>query len=224
MRKLESSAKPIFDSCNVIKQWTIYQNDYFGPLWVADKHRKNGVVTKDFGGLVEQGNLLLTNLPILKTKNVFYYKQYSNYEDTTDFRLYDHPRAFIDVILEVGDKQLQIINVHGCWSVDKMGNDRTKQQTKALLESVRYDIPCIVVGDFNLLPQTNEIRILSNKLNNLIEKYNIKSTRPDFDDGLDKGNMVCDYIFVNDKVQVKDFSVIKTDISDHFPLILDFDI
>ena len=56
---------------------------------------------------------------------------------------------------------------------------------------------------------------------NLIEKYNIESTRPKFDDGLDKGNLICDYIFVNNKVKVKNFRVINTNISDHLPLILE---
>ena len=89
---------------------------------------------------------------------------------------------------------------------------------------IRKDIPVIVVGDFNLLPNTESIKILNNELINLIEKYDIKSTRPNFDDGLDSGNIVCDYIFVNDKIKVNDFKVIKTNISDHLPLLLDFDI
>lgn len=75
-----------------------------------------------------------------------------------------------------------------------------------------------------MLPNTESIELFNNELVNLIDKYNIKSTRPNFDDGLDKGNMVCDYIFVNDKIKVNDFKVIESNISDHLPLILDFDI
>ena len=75
-----------------------------------------------------------------------------------------------------------------------------------------------------MLPNTDSIKMLNNKLTNLIDKYNIKSTRPNFDDGLDKVNMVCDYIFVNDKVIVKNLMVIESNISDHLPLLLDFDI
>lgn len=96
--------------------------------------------------------------------------------------------------------------------------------TKTILENIRYDIPSIVVGDFNLLPETEEIKTLSNKMHNLIEKFNIKSTRPDFYDGLDKGNVVCDYIFVNDKVKVNNFNILNSNVSDHLPRILDFEI
>lgn len=126
--------------------------------------------------------------------------------------------------MKIGEKELQIINVHGTWNKDKIGNKRTKIQTKAILENIRYDIPCIVVGDFNLLPDTKEIKSLSSNLENLIERFNIKSTRPEFDDGLDKGNIVCDYIFVNNKVKVNNFCVVNSNVSDHLPLILDFDI
>ena len=92
------------------------------------------------------------------------------------------------------------------------------------LDNIREDIPVIVVGDFNLLPDTESIKILNDKLINLIEEYNIKSTRPTFDDGLDVGNLVCDYVFVNDKIVVNDLKVINSNISDHLPIILDFDI
>ena len=166
----------------------------------------------------------LTNFPILDSKNIFYYQEYASFDDTTNFRINDHPRAFTDTILKINEKELQIINVHGTWNADKKGNERTKLQTKAILEHVRKDLPCIVVGDFNLLPETTEIREISEKMLNLIDQFNIKSTRPEFDDGLDKGNMVCDYIFVNEKVKVNNFYVLNTTISDHLPLVLDFDI
>lgn len=224
MRKLDENVNPLYDSCNIIKNKTNYENSFFGALWVAERHMKNGVVTKEFGGNTEQGNQTLTSFPILKSNNIFYYKEYSKFEDTTNFREVDHPRAFTDVIINAKGKDLQIINVHGTWNKDKIGNERSKIQTKAILDNVRFDIPCIVVGDFNLLPDTTEIKQLSERLTNLIDKYNIKSTRPDFDDGLDTGNMVCDYIFVNDKVKVNNFFVIISDVSDHYPLVLDFEI
>lgn len=43
-------------------------------------------------------------------------------------------------------------------------------------------------------------------------------------DGLDHGEHVCDYIFLSRDIFVVDFSVIDTDISDHFPLLLEFEI
>lgn len=85
-------------------------------------------------------------------------------------------------------------------------------------------IPCIVLGDFNLLLNTKGIQLISDKMNDLIDKYSIKTTRPIFDDRLDKENLVCDYIFVNNKVKVNDFKVLNNNSSDHLPLLLDFEI
>ena len=224
VRKLDEDVYHIFDTCGYICRTTKYKNNFFGPLWLGRQRRGDGSLAIDFGGYAEQGNQFLTNLPIVEAKNIFFYQDYAIYEDATNFRRDDHPRAFTDVIVKVGEKELQIINIHGAWSVDKKGNARTKLQTKAILKRVRHDIPSIVVGDVNLLPDTKEIKKMSKKMTNLIDKYNIQSTRPDFDDGLDVGNLVCDYIFVNDKVKVNDFIVMDTNVSDHLPLILDFDI
>ena len=105
-----------------------------------------------------------------------------------------------------------------------MGNDRTQNQIDAILNRARKDIPCIIVGDFNLLPTSKYIKMLSDNYKNLIDKYKIKSTRPEFDDRLDKGNLVCDYVFVNNKVKVNDFYVLNSNASDHLPLVLDFDL
>lgn len=223
MRGIDSTVLDKYNNSNIIRLKTNFKYNFFGPLWIADHHEKNGIVS-DFGGLTEQGNEILSNYKIMKSSNCFYYKDYSIFSDTTNFRKEDHPRAIIDAIISINEKELQIINVHGIWNENKIGDKRTIEQSKFILSKIRNDIPCIVVGDFNLLPNTESIKILNNQLINLVEKYNIKSTRPIFDDGLDKGNTVCDYVFVNNKVQVNDFRVINSNVSDHLPLVLDFDI
>lgn len=224
MRKIEDSAFDRYNKSNLIKSNLDYNYSFFGPLWIANHHEKNNVISKDFGGLVEQGNEILSKYPIIQSENIFYYKNYSDFTDVTKFRQEDHPRAFENIILNVNSKKLQIINVHGIWNKDKTGDERTIKQSEIILSYVRNDIPCIITGDFNLLPNTKSIQKINQKMTNLIEKYNIHSTRPTFDDGLDKGNIVCDYIFVNDKVKINSFKVIESNVSDHFPLVLDFDI
>ena len=224
MRKVEKTVLEKYDSSNKIKENGNYKYSFFGPLWIANHHEKNKVITKKFGGLAEQGNEILSIYPIIQSYNIFYYKNYSNFTDVTNFKKEDHPRALLDIILYINGKKLQIINVHGIWTETKEGDERTINQSKFILSKIRKDIPCIVVGDFNLLPNTKSIKLMNQDLTNLIEKYNIKSTRPNFDDGLDKGNLVCDYIFVNDKVKVNNLKVINSNVSDHLPLILDFEI
>lgn len=224
MRKIDDNVFDKYKSSNIIKESLCYKNSFFGPLWVAKCHKKHNIITRDFGGLTEQGNEIISNHSIIESKNIFYHNTYSIFEETSKFREEDHGRAFTKSILEVNGKSLQIINVHGIWNENKLGNEKTINQINKILSNVRNDIPSIVTGDFNLLPESESIKIMESKMSNLITKYNILSTRPTFNDGLDKGDIVCDYIFINDKIKVNDFRVLNRNVSDHLPLVLDFDL
>lgn len=148
-----------------------------------------------------------------------------NFTDVTDFRNSDHARSVLQAIIQIGNEKLQILNIHGIWNKDKKGDKRTIAQSEFILKkALERDFPTIIVGDFNLNPESESIKMMDEKFLNLINLYGIKSTRPIVKDGLDVGNSVDDYVFVNHKIKVNNFQVINTDISDHYPLILDFEI
>ena len=198
---------------------------FFGPQWIADAMRKNGQMHRDFNGFVEQGNEIISKFPILNATNEFYHKHYSLELEWANFHTEDHSRCVQVAKLDVQGKHLQILNLHGLYSRDKKDSERTLHQCKYVLEAAkRRSIPTIIAGDFNLLPNTKSIGLLNKKFKNLINEYKIKSTRPDFEDELEKGSNIVDYIFVNNKIKVNNFEVINTNISDHLPLVLDFDV
>lgn len=227
IRHFDESVFDMYKSQKDIKE-IIGENlpySFFGPQWIADAMRKNGKMHRDFNGFVEQGNEIISKFPILNATNEFYYKHYSLELEWANFHTEDHPRCVQVIELDVKGKNLQILNLHGLYSRDKLDSERTLNQCKYILEiAKRKQIPTIIVGDFNLFPETKSIGILNKEFKNLINEFKIKSTRPDFDDGTDKGDNVVDYIFVNDKIKVNNFEVINTNISDHLPLLLDFDI
>jgi len=166
MRGIDNTVFDKYNNSSIIKHKTNFKYSFFGPLWIADHHEKNGIISKNFGGFTEQGNELLSNYPITKSSNRFYYKDYSIFSDTTYFRKEDHPRALLDSIININEKELQIICLHGIWNENKNGDKRTIEQSNFILSKIREDIPCIVVGDFNLLPNTESIKILNKKLIN----------------------------------------------------------
>lgn len=227
MRGIDNTVYDRYNNSKLIKEAVknTHKYDFYGALWVSDKHIKNGVVTKDFGGMAEQGNEIISRYPIIEASNNFFHKNYQIFRDTTAFRKTDHARAVVVAIVEINNQKLRLLNIHGIWNEGKIGDERTIKECEYLLSLIEDNtIPTIVVGDFNLNPQSKSIKILNKKLTNLIEKYNIKSTRPTVKDGLDVGNSVDDYIFVNDKIKVNNFEVKQTDASDHYPLILDFEL
>ena len=224
MNAVDDTCYESYKSKNYIEKIEGYKYSRFAPLFIADKITVNGEVYKDFGGKAEQGSLIISKYKIKEHYNQFYYNDYKYEYDATHFKEKDWCRSIQNTILEIDGKEVQIINVHGLWNKDKVGDERTIKQSLFILEHIRDDIPVIVAGDFNLLPNTESIEILNRRLINLIDKYNIKTTRPKFRDGLDIGDVICDYIFVNDLVKVNNLIVIKSDVSDHFPIVLDFDI
>ncbi len=203
----------------------IYPCSFFGPLWVTNKVVKNTKVTRDFGGYVEQGNELLSKYPIVTASNEFFYKSYELKYDWSDWEQTDHGRALLVTDLKIGENSLRILNIHGIWTASKQGDARTIRECEFIKEkAMEKKIPTIVVGDLNLLPSTKSVRILDSGLRNLINDYKIETTRPDFKDHLESGSNVVDYIFVNKMVKIKHFQTIKSDISDHLPLLTEFDL
>lgn len=200
---------------------------FFGPQWITNAMKFNGKMHRDFNGFVEQGNEVISKFPIISATNEHYYKNYSLELEWAHFYNDDHPRSVQIVELDINGKNLQILNLHGLYSRDKQDSDRTLKQCKYIIKAAkRKKIPTIIAGDFNLLPNTKSIKIIDEKFRNLIKEYNIASTVPDFDHDTEptKGKFVMDYIFVDDKIKVNNFGVIDTNISDHLPLNLNFEI
>jgi endonuclease/exonuclease/phosphatase family metal-dependent hydrolase len=227
VRHLEDTVYEEFRSKAGVEEMlgNLYPYNFFGPLWVTDAFRKEGKIHRDFGGHIEQGNQFLSKFEIVDGTNEHYYKTYSYAKDWTNWRQEDHGRAVLITEFDVDGKRLQVLNLHGIWTHDKRGDERTIAECEYVVKAAkRKDIPTIITGDFNLLPETGSIQILNKEFTNLISEYGITSTRPHFDDGTDKGNQVVDYIFVNDGIKVNNFEVPETDVSDHLPLILDFEI
>jgi endonuclease/exonuclease/phosphatase (EEP) superfamily protein YafD len=95
------------------------------------------------------------------------------------------------------------------------------RQTAIIINYIKQlDGAVILCGDFNLAPESESIKQYDSILQNLSAAHSLETTRS----LLTYKKEVCDYIFVNDKIEVKDFSMDQTIISDHNALILDFEV
>lgn len=203
----------------------VYPHAFFGPTWVGNAFKTPQAVSRDFGGHIEQGCELLSKFPITGGTNEFFYNHFAYMQDWSNWRQEDHGRSVLITMLDVEGNPLQILNLHGIWSADKLGDKRTEAQCRYIVEAAqRQTIPTIIAGDFNLLPNTPSIQIIDKHFRNLVSEFNIQTTTPDFDDGTDRGGHAIDYIFVNDLVKVTDFRVENVAISDHLPLVLEFEL
>ena len=162
--------------------------------------------------------LVRTELPIHKEGEVFVH-QHKGFIPTGDIG--HHARNIQYITTEVGGKIITVINFHGLWNGQgKTDSEDRIRQSQRIIDSIRT-LPgeVIICGDFNLLPNTESIRMFEDfGLRNLIKEFGITSTRTTH---YTKADKFADYIFVSKGISVTDFRVLPDEVSDHAPLLLE---
>lgn len=131
--------------------------------------------------------------------------------------------------IEVNNTTINIANIHGQNRPgDKLDTPERLTQSKELIDRfTQLEGLKIMGGDFNLMPDTKAAKMFEESgYTNLIRKYDIKTTRnrlawaqhPD-----DKRQYFADYVFCSPDVKIKEFDVIQNEVSDHLPMVLEFE-
>lgn len=165
------------------------------------------------GGQIEQGNVILSREEIVHRQTETIYGEYGVVKNLED--LENHAGTVQIVKLMSG---LNIVNYHGIWAPDSMGDKRSVETMKtmgALIEKI--DGPVVMCGDLNLVHDSLAMRELG-FLRDLTAEYGVKSTLSGLK--LDK-KIACDHILVNDSVVVRDFQVVSDVVSDHLGLVIE---
>ncbi len=129
-------------------------------------------------------------------------------------------------LLKVTQKEATyyILNFHGIWFPgDKLDTPNRLEQSKKVKSLLNLEKnKKILIGDFNLYPETESLKILEDGMVNLIKKFNIKTTR--VQNPKKHGNIQywADYALVSPDIEVKNFEVPNIEVSDHLPIILEF--
>jgi endonuclease/exonuclease/phosphatase family metal-dependent hydrolase len=166
------------------------------------------------------GNAILSRLPFTHTDTIFtrgaFMAGFDAMKNDSNIRNLQH------ATIDINGTALHILNHHGHHiHGSKAGDEETVRQMRIIAELVgSLDGPVILCGDFNLAPDSESIGIINGKLANLSIANGLKRTYTRFS----QVQEVCDYIFVNDQVKVRRFEMPETIISDHKPLILEFDL
>ena len=169
---------------------------------------------------LEYGNAILSKFPLVSTKTIFTGRKFINNFDATknggNIRNLQLAKA------KVNGTSLNILNHHGYHIPDsKAGNKETVRQIRTVADVIDLITgPLIFCGDLNLAPDSQSIAVINDKLTNLSAKYKLQRTYS----WLSNVDAVCDYIFVNDQVKVRNFKMSDELISDHNALILDFNL
>lgn len=113
-----------------------------------------------------------------------------------------------------------VANVHGLWNgMGKTDTEERLEQGRRIRTFIgsRFEQK-IVIGDFNLNPDTESLSMAEEGLRNLVKEYGITSTRTSF---YEKEGKMADYALVSPEVNVLDFKVLPDEVSDHAALYLE---
>jgi len=152
---------------------------------------------------------------------------YSGQNDIS-FKKYNFiPRNFGYFRTMRNGKPLTVINIHGLTGKpdDKLDTPERLQQSRAIKEfALNEKNSVIVCGDFNVLPETESITMFYDSFAELVKKFNISTTRSKISPWYGTPNRMefSDYAFISPGIEVTDFKVPEAEISDHLPLILEF--
>ncbi|HUY70287.1 MAG TPA: endonuclease/exonuclease/phosphatase family protein [Candidatus Baltobacteraceae bacterium] len=123
----------------------------------------------------------------------------------------------------VNGKRFTVCNVHGLWTpTDKADNPERILQSERILKFLdEREGEAILCGDLNLAPDTESVLMLEGKLRNLVMEHNVPTTRNKFTPEV--AGKFADYVFISKGVRENSFDVLQDTVSDHLPLLLDFD-
>ena len=131
---------------------------------------------------------------------------------------------FIPRILQQVSIQQPVVSIYNFHGVPKSGKldtpERLNQTAHMLQIMARDQNPRVLIGDFNLRPDTESLKAFEKGMRNLVADGGFKTTRSKFYDKIES-QPFADYAFV-DGVEVSHFEVLQDEVSDHLPLLLEF--
>lgn len=150
---------------------------------------------------------------------------------STFFRQVINDVGFMQYIeVKIKGKTLQLANVHGkARPGHKLDTPVRIRQSRLIIDKfMKKDNPKIIGGDFNLLPETKSILMFEKAgYRNLIKEFGIKDTRGKLNHERFARHDIqyfADYVFVSGGLKVISFKVPGVKVSDHLPLILEFEV
>lgn len=136
----------------------------------------------------------------------------------------NHTRKMLWLEID-GGRAFSIMNVHGLWNgrgkTDTPERIEQSKRVKEFMDSIK--MPKILCGDFNLLPDTESVKMLEKDMRNLVKEYNVESTRTSLYTRAEKNGRFADYIFLSNDIKVIDFKVLPDEVSDHAALYIEFE-
>jgi len=213
---MESEDQPVFvnhffDRAEHYQKASELPHAYFSPNYSVEI--ANGA------GEMKHGNLILSREEMVEKKTEFVNDEY------IEKMIFESlPKNNMNVQIVRLKNGLTVVNHHGVWHNDPMGNELSVTTMRKVAELVKkVEGPLVMCGDLNLQAEAPAMRELD-FLRNLTAENGVENT---LNDEIRKRGLrvACDHILVNDLVKVKDFRVYEgVMMSDHLGLMAEIEI
>ncbi len=146
-------------------------------------------------GVAPYGNAFLSKYPIISAETI----KIPDPEVKTGKDMYE-TRCIIKAVIDAGEKYTVLVTHMG------LNRDERESAVKALLSTAPEE-KCIITGDFNCTPDSDELKPL-------FEKYRCSDTE-DLTFPSDKPRIKIDYIFTSPDIEIINKGTSKNIVSDH---------
>lgn len=208
-----------FELNNILTDFSMLERLATEKSYILDKmSRKN--ISKD----IRIGEAIFVRKPMKVTEHGGFHT-YAEDGESVNERIEKTTGNFQFVKIKDTRGSYLVGNIHGVWLPhSKSDTPKRIEQSRHLKNFIKsHSGRKILCGDFNVLPKTKSIELLSLDMRDLIKEYDIKSTRTRYYPDMRKyADYISDYVFVSSDIQVNDFKVLENEVSDHSPLLLEF--
>ena len=175
-----------------------------------------GVRFLDGSAIMEQGNVILSKIPIVEQEIIWIHGTYSNemqYGEDWKNQVENQGYGAIRAKLVNG---LTVFTHHGYWQPEPIGNETTVECMRKLADAVRKEAGSVIVcGDMNIVAESPAMRELDflkdltaeNKVTNTLQYLKLNIDVP------------CDHVLISNDIKCKDFRVEDRIVSDHKAVI-----
>jgi endonuclease/exonuclease/phosphatase family metal-dependent hydrolase len=190
--------------------------NHFAPTFIEDVN----------GTEVVSGNVIFSKFKLTEISVTHYDVPFGKRKYGREF-FQDSPRSLQHAVAHIDGTELHLLNTQGIWGEDGGDSPRRVAMASKIVAEIGNHHPLILAGDFNVQPNTETIGLIENKLKNVF-KNELKTTfnvqRKDLVNYPGYADAVVDMLFITPDIKMLEHRCPPVDISDHYPLIVTFEI
>lgn len=171
-----------------------------------------------------QGNAVFSRFPITDSRCLFLQESKPNPKDATE-----EGRTYTECTIEIERKKIQVATVHLSFTPRFEYTKERKHETENLINIIKNkEEQFVLMGDFNASPESEVMRQILPYLKDCGPSFDQKtwSTKPFEKKGfvVNDLNWRIDYVLSSPDIKVVSSEIIKTDYSDHLPVLVTFEV